>query len=322
MPRWSKYPRAWIDPARLYTRQEIAERAGLTDDVLSFWIKRRLLEHEEGGEGKGSHRRFHYSQVNVAVILAVFRDNFGSNIATLLSLAKLLQSAVRTFKHSPLHIGDWTQAARIGDLLHRFRNGDPVMVDAHDFMADGYEKLPPEERHRKRPAKSEAEVIADIRWISDRDPSGVIRAAEALGPGHEVDARIALVVLGVVLDPSYMGDIYWLLMQTDDGWVIREGSDESVSDLSDLGPALFLPVVPLLKRAWGIPNSRTLMRERQAQHLQEKLEAAGISATIVANELEDDGFRIDAPDADWKLVERVLTANGYRMGSNVVEAQE
>lgn len=303
----------------LYTRQEIAERTGLNDDVLSFWIKRRLLEHAEGGEGKGSHRRFHYSQINIAVILAVFRDNFGANIATLSSLAALLQSAVRTFKDSPLHVGDWTQAARLGGLLHRFRSGEPVMIDAHDRLSDDFDELPREERYRKRPAKTEAEVIADIRWISDRDPSGVLRAAETLGPGHETEARIALVVLGVVLDPSYMGDIYWLLMQTDDGWVVREGSDDSTGDLADLGPALFLPVMPLLKRAWGIPNSQTLMRERQAEHLQKRLEAAGIKATIVANEREEDGFKIDAPDADWAVVERVLSATAYRLGSKTVE---
>ena len=322
MSRWSKYPKACIDPAVLYTRQEIAERVGLSDDVLSFWIKRKLLIHAEGGEGKGSHRRFHYSQVNIAVILAVFRESFGANIATLSSLAALLQSAVRTFKDSSLYLGDWTQAARIGDLLHRYRSGEAIMIDVHDFMSDEYAKLPPEERHRKRPAKSEAEVIASVRFISDHDPSGVIRAAETLGRGRETEARIALVVLGLVLDPSYMGDIYWLLMQTEDGWIVREVTDESTSDLADLGPALFLPVVPLLKRAWRIPDSRTLVRQRQAEHLQELLEAAGIRAAVVPNEREEDGFKIDAPDSDWAAVERVLSATAFRLGSTMVEKGE
>lgn len=322
MAPWSKYPNAWLDPDVLFTRQEIVERTGLNDEVLSFWIRRRLLVHAEGGDGRGSHRRFHYSQVNIAVILAAFRSNFGANIGTLSSVAALLQAAVRTFKDSPLYFGDWTQAARIGSLLHRFRQGEPIMIDAYDFMANDYDELPPAERHRQRPANSEAEVIANIRWISDRDSSGVIRAAERLGPGHETEARVALVVLGLVLDPSYMGDICWLMAQTADGWIVREGTDDSFGDLSDLGPALFLPVAALLKPVWGIPNSRMLMRQRQAEHLQEVLEAAGIKAAITVGEREEAGFEIDASDADRPIVERVLRAKGHQIAAKSAKTKE
>src|SRR4028118_1933555 len=101
MARRSQARPSWIDPSLLYSRQDIAERAGITDDVLSFWIKRGLLVPEpQEGSGKGVHHRFHFSQINVAIILKVLRDHFGANIGTLKSLADTLQSAIRVFRRA------------------------------------------------------------------------------------------------------------------------------------------------------------------------------------------------------------------------------
>ena len=147
---------AWIDPATLFTRQDSPKERECSDDVLSFWSKRRLLVPAEGGQGKGSHRRYTFPQVNIASIYAVFRDHFGANISTLTSLAALFQGAVETFENSPLIASEWAAAASLAQALHDFRTGTPVMVNAHDYDEPGYGDLDIDELMRKRPALSES----------------------------------------------------------------------------------------------------------------------------------------------------------------------
>src|SRR4051794_17889564 len=97
----------WVDPDVPYSRQELSKLTGIPDDVLSFWIKRKLLIPEDVASGKGVHYRFHYSQVSIAVVLKAFRDHFGANIGTLQSLAETLQCGCQLFRRTKAPISAW-----------------------------------------------------------------------------------------------------------------------------------------------------------------------------------------------------------------------
>lgn len=306
------FPKAWFDRDTLFTRQEIAERTGLSGDVLSFWSKRKppLLVAAEGGEGKGSHRRYHFSQVNIAAIYAVFRDHFGANIATLASLGDLLQRSVKAFQSATMTPSAWDDAACIAQALHDFRSGQPVPVRAHDYNEPGYDDLDFEEQRRGRPALNEAEIIAEHITLNTDAPANVLlKFAEGLGPGRYQEARIAQVLLGSVLDPGYMSDVSWLLRQTEAGWEIREsGEDMNFSNVNsdEFGPAVFVPVGAILRKIWGIPTWKELRKAETARECQELFERLGLKATVKPGEEDGYNVTVEAPVAQWPIVEPLL----------------
>lgn len=109
------------------TRQQLGAFAGLSDDVLAFWIKSGLLVAASGGGGKGSHRRFDGFQVNIAAILAELRS-FGMNLAGLRSFATRLQAATALGKSAECN--PWA-FSDVKDLWHKtdaFKRGEPVLV--------------------------------------------------------------------------------------------------------------------------------------------------------------------------------------------------
>jgi hypothetical protein len=315
--RQNKHPDTWLDPATLYARQEIADRTGVSDDVLSFWTKRGLLMAAQGGEGKGSHRRFAFPQVNIAAIYAVFRDHFGANVATLSSLAALFQRSVTAFERAPIYVGDWDGAASLAQALSDFRSGKTVMVDEHDIDDPDYDSLSINEKIQKRPARNEAEVIGTGRFSHTDTPfPALLRFAEALGPGRYQEARVAQALLGTILAPTYMGDVCWLMRQTEDGWDIRDSSEDmNFSDINagEFGPGVFIPVGSIIRKIWDMPDWRALRRRRQAKVLEVELDKWSINATLTPRGDEEEGFDIHIHSGSRKKAEEVLFAHGYTM---------
>jgi DNA-binding transcriptional MerR regulator len=291
MERRPRDKKSWVDPAVLYTRQEIAARTGLSDDVLSFWVKRRLLVHAEGGEGKGSHRRYAFAQVNIAALLAVFRDHFGANIRALSSLAARLQEAVNTFKNVTASPSDWWSAAYLATQLRDFRSGIPVMVDAHDVLSPAWDDLPREEKYAKRPATSETDIIASARVLSDHDTHALLKLAEILAKREKPhqDAWIAGAMLGIILNPPRYSDTAWLLAQTDDQWEILQAPDgtDFGDRLEDFGPAVFVPIGRVLRKVWGMPHPVDLNRmgiAQEGQNILDDLQIEGVVRAAPRNE--------------------------------------
>ncbi|MCW3796912.1 MerR family transcriptional regulator [Sphingomonas sp. BN140010] len=255
----------WIDPASRFTRQEFVERTRLSDDVLSFWSRRGLIVPEQGETGRGVHKRYHFSQLNIAAVLKVYRDHFGASIAVLSSLADLLQRSVASFANTSQPVENWDSAAALADALEKFRAGRDVPVRAYHGDEPDFLSLSIDERYRDRPAVSESEIIADRVDINVEGSSReFLRFTEKLGAGRYQEARIAQILLGKVLKPSTFGKVTWLMGQTDDGWDIREGHDDGFGDLDGLGPAVFMPVGSLIDQVWGIPSDGELraMKER------------------------------------------------------------
>lgn len=53
----------------LFSRKQLGELAGLDASTLIYWTREGILRPAEGGGGKGQHRRFTYSEVNLAAVL-------------------------------------------------------------------------------------------------------------------------------------------------------------------------------------------------------------------------------------------------------------
>ena len=288
MKRGRNAPSEWIDPAILYSRQEIADRVGLTDDILSFWIKRGLLIPEGVASGKGVHHKFHYSQVNVAVVLKAMRDHFGANIGTLKSLAETLQEAIRLFRSTKAEIRAWGSATTLADRLAKFRAGERPEVMFYDHR-DG-------DIVRKQ-AESEAEIIAEQLDLTDAPASEVIQLAHALGPGRLKDREIAMALLGAPIDPRHCGsDTYWLLAHREDGWHVYYDADDGTRDRSYIGPAIFLPAHSMVRKVWGIPDSGLIRTMDTAEQYRAALKDAGLSNVEVIVERGK-----DEPDVKFEL---------------------
>ncbi|WP_303540863.1 MerR family transcriptional regulator [Sphingomonas natans] len=89
--------------APTYTRREVSSSVGVEDDVLSFWLKRRLLVPISGGDGRGNHRKFDALQGRIAAILKAMRD-VGTNISVMTRLADKIQSTAEFGRSIPVAV--------------------------------------------------------------------------------------------------------------------------------------------------------------------------------------------------------------------------
>jgi hypothetical protein len=80
-------------PAALFTRKQLGDLARLDDTTLNYWSREGILRPDEGGEGRGSHRRFSYHQVNLAALLGELRQ-FGIGTPALKRLADRFHAAM------------------------------------------------------------------------------------------------------------------------------------------------------------------------------------------------------------------------------------
>lgn len=76
----------------LFTRQQMSELTAIPEDVLNYWMRENVVRAAEGGGGKGQHRRFKYTEINLAAILNEVRG-FGANLSSLKELAKVFHAS-------------------------------------------------------------------------------------------------------------------------------------------------------------------------------------------------------------------------------------
>lgn len=313
-----------MDPTRfLYTRREVGNLVGLDDVTLNYWSREELLIPIEGGGGRGSHRRFDFIQVNIAAILGQLR-RFGLNISIMRSLSGLLQDAAKLGSGCELHPGNLSYAANLATKLNEFRNGRPVMVPEH-----GHNEERPSNLHGKahsdwllaeKPAETEQEIIDRVlgRIIDYDSIQKVVAIAKTMGPGRETEAQIYADLVYDLVAPGYSDAYSWLLgFGPDETWRIEFGFEganffggSNSQSSEEFGAGIFLPVSGIIRKVWRLKTSQEYMRERRAERLQMKLADVGITAKVIPNDGEDDSFKIDAPDVEWKRVEAVLSKEG------------
>lgn len=308
----------------LYSRQQLGELAGLDDTTLNYWSREGLLVPSEGGQGRGSHRRFDFVQVNIAAILGQMR-RFKLSLTVMRSFAELLQNAAVLGSGRDLHPGNYVSAANLANRLCEFRRGLPIEVHAHPVREPKPENLKRSEYldwvSERRPAASEAEIIEElIGHKSDYDTVEEILAfAEAIGPGHVLEAQLYAELVYDILAPGYSGGYSWLLgFGSDESWKVEFGSEANFFGSADLGaveafgPGIFLPVSGIIRQLWGLKSPGEYMRDRRADRIEERLAEAGIKAKVTLNDGAEESYSVDAPGVEWARVEAELDKIGYR----------
>ena len=278
----------------------------------------------EGGQGRGSHRRFDFIQVNIAAILGQMR-RFKLSLKVLRSFAELLQKAAVLGAGRDLHPGNYVSAANLADRLSEFRRGLPVEVHAHSVSEPRPENLKRTEylewERARRAAAAEEEIVEElIGFKSDYDTVKEILAfAEAIGPGRVLEAQLYAELVCDILAPGYSGGYSWLLgFGSDDSWKVEFGSEANFFGSADLGaveafgPGIFLPVSGIIRQLWGLKSPGDYMRDRRADRIQEHLGEAGIQATVTLSDSPEESYTVDAPGVEWALVEAKLDKIGYR----------
>lgn len=245
----------------LFTRQQVAELIGMSDDVLSFWSKNELIAPTSGGEGKGRHRKFDLFQVNIAAVLVELRK-FGINIGAMRSLSRLLQHGVALARTAECNFWGINDALRIHADLEYFRRGLDVPVSQQSWE-DGYGRkdsrpLP------DRMATSEEDILASTRFDQHnfRDHAEKIAAfAGRIGTDDRLPLQLFFDLnhraYGYVWDNelSDWGDSEWVVVPKDDGELeifIGAGGDYFLGGNEHrIRSGLFLAPGAIFRHVWG-----------------------------------------------------------------------
>jgi hypothetical protein len=200
----------------------------------------------EGGQGRGSHRKFAAIQVSFAAILERLQ-RFGLNIGALRSFSTLFQRGVALCSGVDLDPFGLRAGAALAEKLAAFRRGECVEVSNPAYRAGRDERV-------RLPAKSEDEVMSDALVYSIDDPKeNVIAFASTLNGDDRQAVELYEVVHTEALDLD-IGDVAWLLWQdADGGWNVAEQTDPGTGfyESPSVETGIYLAVGKIVRRVWG-----------------------------------------------------------------------
>lgn len=238
-------------PEQLYSRSELAELARVPEEVVAFWGREAIIIHAEGGDGRGSHKKYDFAQVNIAAILGSIRRQFAPKTEVLKSLAERLQLAVRLISSSNLYYLNAERAAALASALDGYRRGELVEVYDHS-LTEGLSARQRLEVSPYRPATDELEIVVHYCDHSDYDTaSDILAAAKRMEPGQERNIRLGVAIFGTFLTASNLDNICWIVRPTDEGWETLEISEGGTVDLTIREAAFYLPVCSIIEDTWG-----------------------------------------------------------------------
>lgn len=240
---------AWLKTVT-FTRSQLAELSGVSDGVLSFWLKNGVLKPVEAGLGRGSHRRFSAYTVTIAAILGSLQC-YALKLTSLKSLAALLYSAVDICSSS--HMSPWSldAAGKLARDIHRFRSGEDFECYIYHYSEDmaSFD-------YSKQKVESECDLYSDLAHnYSDYDPTAqIISFAQNLGPD---DYRLTQIFLQIANEMfgTDTGDYGWLLWQDSrNSWRVSSQTEpnEDFVDFPESETAIFMAVGKIIRRVWNI----------------------------------------------------------------------
>lgn len=224
-----------------FSRQEVQERTGVSDDVLAFWIKQGLLLPLPAAPR--AHRRFSYEQLHIAAVLNGMRS-LGANVGVLRSFADAFQKGASLLSNTGFSREELHSACTLSWRLEEFRREKQV---------DVYHLLTPEP-FSHRPADTEEEIVED--WlIGDRNEGAselLASFAKSLSRQSErsLSWLLQLTSSGNLIHPNDVG-AHWI------AWLDEDSNPHIVSSqaviLNELdGPmaAFYLPMPKLVANLW------------------------------------------------------------------------
>jgi hypothetical protein len=270
-----KYDYIPVRPAdRVYSRSELAELARAPEEVIAFWGREGIICHSEGGEGRGSHKKYDFAQVNIAAVLSALRRQFAPRTEVLQSLANQLQKAVKLISQSNLYYLNARTAAVLATKLDAFARGETVEV--YDWRLS--EGLSDRERigfNSYRKAKDELEIVTASCDFADYDSaSDILAAARTIGPGNEELVRFGEPIVGCFLTASDMDNICWIIRPTENGWEKLEISEGGTVDLTIREAAFYIPVCAIIADTWGEDWVTASKKRKELSQMRRQLYAA------------------------------------------------
>lgn len=205
-----------LDPQGRYTRRQIMVMTGVNEGALGFWIKEGVLTAIEGGDGRGSHRRFSPMQVS-AIGLIKELQSYGVNVQQLRSFGALLQEGIDAVETCGLHPSSVGEAEWLAKYLARFRSGQTVKI----YKNQSHEK--------EVPAKTEGEIIEYYLCGSSYhdDRADIIEFASKAASGNPNALRLG----NIIYNEMYHDDIsdYSIILWRglDGGWEFGDSTEPS-----------------------------------------------------------------------------------------------
>ena len=246
------------------TRQQLGSLAGVSDDVLAFWIKNGLLVAASGGEGKGSHRRFDGYQVSIAAILAELRT-FGINLAGLRSFAERLQAATALGKSAECNPMAFYDAQELRGKIAAFERGEEVLIGEPPTVI--------EDRGEIR-AGSLDDIYEYLKaWPGRLNDTfeNILAFAKRITPEDIRLLNLFLDVHGDAFGRLYrgrlmaQGDASWLAVrQADESWLILNAPDPDTAITvgeDEYCSGIYLLPTRIVRRAWKGRLTPTIIPE-------------------------------------------------------------
>lgn len=290
-----------------FTRQQIAERIGASDDVMSFWLKSGLLVPSRGGAGKGRHRKFDIFQVNIAAVLFEMR-RFGVNIAVLREMAALLQRGTELALGAECNFLGLYDALTVHSDLQHYRAGREVEVRTQSWD----ERFGTRDAVKKpdRLAMSEQDILDsaafDIHNFHD-EVSNITAFAARLKEEDRLPLQLFIDLNQSAYRYVYDGRIgtwgsqEWVVIPLEDGglrFVFVSGQDAILGKNEDrIRSGLFLAPEAIFAHVWGesvqpiliheLPPSDVQIAHRKRLERVRELQAGGHSAAAIRRIIEE-----------------------------------
>lgn len=223
-----------------FSKGDLSRLSGVPENVLTFWLRAGLLVPVEGGDGRGSHRRFDRMQVSLAAILREMHA-FGANITTLNSFAEFLRPVMiygETLKYDP---GTIALAAYTERRLARFRAGYKFKIWRRSDK--GAEPVD---------AVSEQEIAED--FTNNTLPiQEFMLLCKRVGQ-FDLEAFSIYADILEVIDTLDVGLRSWLLWNVDGKWAssTSTSTSEAFSVVPPVNSAMYIGVSSILKMVWNI----------------------------------------------------------------------
>ncbi|SFK44057.1 MerR HTH family regulatory protein [Sphingomonas sp. NFR04] len=240
-----------------FTRAQVSELTGLSNDVLAHWTKEGILRPADRSTGTGKHKFFRRREVNKVAILSKLRE-FHCSISTIRWLSERIDQAYAI--HDACGGMDPYQlysAPSITSYLKRFRSGLPTRRRYRFYDSDSdsiiYAKSEEEIINREDTELSEQEYDIFKRIIFER-----------------LDDDDAEIVLQIAADLSETAISHqsirniWLLWPESGGWKLFSDTDENLSGLRLSPPAaIYLHVTRVVRAVWGMKYTSSWGEEDQ-----------------------------------------------------------
>ncbi len=254
----------------LFSRQQVQERTGISDDVLGFWMKEGLLVPVPSE--RRQHRRFSFDQLNIAAVLNAMRS-LGANVGVLRKFSAVMQRGRELYATSGLDYAQARYSLYLTRALNRFRRGEAVKVYNEEWLEA------PNGTHKNfeasRPAKDETDIEQD--WLRTNAREADLPPAMPFARQLDDADAFCLDTYLELTQPTFVGwrhpyyNFVWVAWLADDGApAILSGEDANFGSLNPPLAAFYLSVSKLIRPLWVSPEQHAADLEKYAAWQREK----------------------------------------------------